>query len=31
MLWSISTCSTFPVLFSHGHGGVIGPPKKMTQ
>ena len=28
MLWSITTCSTFPVLFSCGHGGVISPPKK---
>ena len=28
MLWSIATSSTFPVLFSHGHGEVISPPKK---
>ena len=28
MLWSITTCSTFPILFCHGHSGVIGPPKK---
>ena len=27
MLWSITTYSTFAVLFSHGHCLVIGPPK----
>ena len=28
MLWSITTYSTFPVLFSHGHSVDIGPIKK---